>query len=94
MRGTIRKKNQFEPASDNGPIRMAYVLAFEEGTSACWTIADDSDGYAREVTLRYTKSFGAKTSKLRVPVKKDEPDWLDGLLGHLTRPYRLVSLPC
>lgn len=31
MRGTIRKKTHFEPASDNGPIRMAYVMAFEEG---------------------------------------------------------------
>lgn len=98
IRGTIRKKNQFEPASDNGPVRMTYVLALEEGElflSSLDTLrgpADSSDGYAREVTLRYTKSFGAKTSKLRVPTKKDEPDWWEGLLGSLTRPYRLVRL--
>lgn len=30
--GTIRKKTNYEPQSDNGPIRMVYVVAFEEGT--------------------------------------------------------------
>ncbi|WWC71011.1 uncharacterized protein I206_104964 [Kwoniella pini CBS 10737] len=75
--GTIRKKTHYEPTSDSGPIRMVYVVAFEE------------DGYARDVTLRYTKNFGAKTSKLRVPAKKDEPDWWEAVMGFLTRPYRL-----
>nr|XP_018262096.1 uncharacterized protein I303_05111 [Kwoniella dejecticola CBS 10117]OBR84254.1 hypothetical protein I303_05111 [Kwoniella dejecticola CBS 10117] len=75
--GTIRKKTHYEPTSDSGPIRMVYVVAFEE------------DGYARDVTLRYTRNFGAKTSKLRVPAKKDEPDWWDTVMGFLTRPYRL-----
>lgn len=61
------------------------------GTCNRWTSLTETDGYAREVTLRYTKSFGAKTSKLRVPQRKDEPDWWEGVLGMLTRPYRLVS---
>ena len=31
VRGTIRKKTHFEPSSDTGPIRMLYVVAYEEG---------------------------------------------------------------
>ena len=31
MNGIIRKKAHYEPASDAGPIRMVYVIAFEEG---------------------------------------------------------------
>ncbi|WVQ96321.1 hypothetical protein IAU59_003425 [Kwoniella sp. CBS 9459] len=77
VRGTIRKKNHFEPSTDSGPIRLLYVVALEE------------DGYARDVTLRYTKNFGAKTVKLRVPAKKDEPDWWETVMGFLQRPYRL-----
>ncbi|OCF37288.1 hypothetical protein I316_01197 [Kwoniella heveanensis BCC8398] len=77
VRGTIRKKNHFEPSTDSGPIRLLYVVAFEE------------DGHARDVTLRYTKNFGAKTVKLRVPAKKDEPDWWETVMGFLQREYRL-----
>lgn len=73
---------------------MTYVVAFEEGESQLRSesaSADTSDGFARDVTLRYTKSFGAKTAKLRAPQRKDEPDWWEGVLGFLARPYRLVS---
>jgi xeroderma pigmentosum group C-complementing protein len=31
IKGHTRKRTLFEPASDNGPIRMLYVVAFEEG---------------------------------------------------------------
>lgn len=48
------------------------------------------DGYARDVTLRYTKNYGAKTIKLRVPSRKDEPDFWDSVMDFLKRPYRLV----
>lgn len=33
VRGTIRKKSHFEPVGDGGPVRMTYVMAFEEGVS-------------------------------------------------------------
>lgn len=49
------------------------------------------DGHARDVTLRYTRNFGAKTIKLRPPIRKDEPDWWATVVGFLERPYRLVS---
>lgn len=29
--GLIRKKAHYEPASDNGPVRLVYVVGFEEG---------------------------------------------------------------
>lgn len=34
VRGTIKRKKDFEPSSDTGPIRMLYVVAFEEGEFA------------------------------------------------------------
>ncbi|WVQ65333.1 uncharacterized protein L199_003509 [Kwoniella botswanensis] len=77
VRGIIRKKTHYEPTSDSGPIRMVYVVAYEE------------DGFARDVTLRYTKNFGSKISKLRVPARKDEPDWWESVMEFLTRPYLL-----
>jgi xeroderma pigmentosum group C-complementing protein len=54
-------------------------------------IADCTDSYARDVTLRYTKNFGAKTAKLRPPPRKDEPDWWVSIMDFLRRPQRLVS---
>ena len=33
VRGTIRRKGDYEPTTDNGPVRMTYVVAFEEGKS-------------------------------------------------------------
>ncbi|OXG22454.1 xeroderma pigmentosum group C-complementing protein [Cryptococcus neoformans Tu259-1] len=78
VRGIIRKKLGYEPPTDSGPVRMLYVVAFEE------------DGYARDVTLRYTKNFYAKTSKLRVPTKPNEPQWWsDIVMGFLRRPHHL-----
>jgi xeroderma pigmentosum group C-complementing protein len=50
-----------------------------------------TDGYAREVTVRYARNFAAKTMKLRVPVKKDQEDWWSRVMRMLERPYRLVS---
>ena len=77
VRGTIKSKKHFEPSSETGPVRMLYVVAFEE------------DGYARDVTVRYARNFAAKTMKLRVPVKKDHEDWWARVLKMLERPYRL-----
>ncbi|KAJ9095375.1 hypothetical protein QFC19_007619 [Naganishia cerealis] len=79
VRGTIKRKRDFEPASESGPIRMLYVVAFEE------------DGHARDVTVRYAKNFAAKTVKLRVPSRKEKEDWWERVLKMLERPYRLAS---
>ncbi len=77
VRGVIKRKKDFEPSSDTGPIRMTYVVALEE------------DGYARDVTVRYAANFGAKTVKLRSPPVKNGPDWWERVIGLLKRPYRL-----
>ncbi|KAJ9100627.1 hypothetical protein QFC21_003671 [Naganishia friedmannii] len=77
VRGTIKRKRDFEPTSESGPIRMLYVVAFEE------------DGHARDVTVRYAKNFAAKTVKLRVPSRKDKEDWWERIIKMLQRPYRL-----
>ena len=52
-----------------------------------------ADGYARDVTPRYAKNFGAKTVKLRPPARKDEQDWWENVMSFLRRPYTLVSAP-
>jgi xeroderma pigmentosum group C-complementing protein len=31
VKGVIKRKKDFEPSSETGPIRMLYVVAFEEG---------------------------------------------------------------
>lgn len=48
-----------------------------------------SDGYARDVTLRYARNFGAKTSKLRPPARTGESDWWSNVVSFLQRPIRL-----
>ena len=30
-RGTIKRRKDYEPQSESGPVRMLYVVAFEEG---------------------------------------------------------------
>ncbi|GMK53781.1 hypothetical protein CspeluHIS016_0103670 [Cutaneotrichosporon spelunceum] len=77
VNGIIRKKAHYEPQSESGPVRLVYIVAFEE------------DGYARDVTLRYTRNFAAKTRKLRPPVKVGEQDWWSGITEFLQRPLRL-----
>lgn len=87
--GVIRKKALYDPSSDSGLVRMVYVVAFEEGKHGCFTELT-SDGYARDVTLRYAKNFGARTSKLRPPSKPGDPAWWSDITRMLQRPQRLV----
>lgn len=60
---------------------MVYVLAFEE------------DGYARDVTPRYAREYGAKVAKLQQG-GKGRKEWWGSILALVRRPYRLVSLDC
>ncbi|KAG5646006.1 hypothetical protein DXG03_004608 [Asterophora parasitica] len=63
--------------------RMLYVLAFEE------------DGYARDVTRRYAKEFGAKIAKVQGGSStiggggKARHLWWERVVGGVSRPYRL-----
>jgi xeroderma pigmentosum group C-complementing protein len=66
--------------------RMVYVLAFEE------------DSYARDVTPRYAREYGAKVAKVQFGGGgsgkrggKAREVWWEAVLGAITRPYRLVS---
>ncbi|CDO71667.1 hypothetical protein BN946_scf184915.g11 [Trametes cinnabarina] len=56
--------------------RMVYVLAFEE------------DGYARDVTPRYAREYGAKVSKMQQG-GKGRREWWERILRMVQRPYRL-----
>ncbi|KAF5377814.1 hypothetical protein D9615_006671 [Tricholomella constricta] len=63
--------------------RMLYVLAFEE------------DGFARDVTRRYAKEFGAKIAKVQGGSStiggggKARHAWWQRVVGGVHRPYRL-----
>jgi xeroderma pigmentosum group C-complementing protein len=65
--------------------RMLYVLAFEE------------DGYARDVTPRYAREYGAKVAKMQGAGRagnngKGRQAWWETVLGLIKRPYRLASI--
>jgi xeroderma pigmentosum group C-complementing protein len=96
IRYLVDKKKLFEPPLSCRRNRMVYVVAIEEGkvhyggfygSSSC-----SSDGFARDVTLRYARSFGAKTAKTRASSRRGQSDWWARVMAILTRPYRLVSL--
>ncbi|EJD41269.1 Rad4-domain-containing protein [Auricularia subglabra TFB-10046 SS5] len=70
VRNLINKKRMFEPPRNDANNRMTYVVAFEE------------DGYARDVTARYTRK-----SKLRGG--RSQQQWWGSVMAPLTRPYRL-----
>lgn len=60
---------------------MVYVLAFEE------------DGYARDVTPRYARDYGAKVAKVQGG-SKSRKEWWECVVSIVRRPYRLVrALP-
>ena len=56
---------------------MVYVLAFEE------------DGYARDVTPRYAREYGAKVAKVQGG-SKSRKEWWESVANIVRRPYRLV----
>ncbi|KZT60108.1 Rad4-domain-containing protein [Calocera cornea HHB12733] len=75
VRDLVNTKRRFEPESTDRRNRMAYVIAFEE------------DGYARDVTARYTRQFGARVMKAR-PRSRPGSHWWEEVMKPLTRPYR------
>ncbi|THH27307.1 hypothetical protein EUX98_g6882 [Antrodiella citrinella] len=87
IRGIVNKRKLFDPDQSSNPHiardpnvkienRMVYVIALEE------------DGYARDVTPRYAREYGAKVSKVQQG-GKGRKRWWEMILGAVTRPYRL-----
>ncbi|KDQ62732.1 hypothetical protein JAAARDRAFT_190020 [Jaapia argillacea MUCL 33604] len=90
IRSLVNKRRIFDPTSissqPSGPSsstynRLTYVVAFEE------------DGYARDVTARYAKEYGARVLKAQVADGraggKARKAWWDRVCGMVKRPYRL-----
>ena len=78
IRYIFNKRKVFEPPPYDRNNRMVYVVAVEE------------DGYARDVTPRYAKAYGAKTAKAQLG-GKGRQEWWGKIMGLVTRPFRLVS---
>lgn len=79
VRYIVNKRKVFEPPPHDKDNRMVYVVAIEE------------DGYARDVTLRYAKEYGAKTAKIQMG-GKGRKEWWAFVMALMTRPFRLVRL--
>ncbi|KAI5291379.1 hypothetical protein KEM54_005081 [Ascosphaera aggregata] len=72
---TINKPALFEPPLNDPLNTMCYVVAFEDDLSA------------RDVTRRYTKSYCAKTRKLRVESTAGGNQWWDKVMRFFERPF-------
>ncbi|CAA7262889.1 unnamed protein product [Cyclocybe aegerita] len=95
IRAIVNKRKMFDPAPPavNAPRapatkvenRMVYVLAFEE------------DGYARDVTRRYAREYGAKVAKVQGGSSapnvggggRGRQAWWDKVLSCVKRPFQL-----
>lgn len=67
-----------EPPAFDRQNKLVYVVAFEE------------DGYARDVTARYTKTLNSRVSRLRPPTRaKGEEDWWTRVVRAIHRPQKL-----
>jgi xeroderma pigmentosum group C-complementing protein len=87
IRAIVNKRKVFDPAfssllrkGEKIRNRMLYVMAFEE------------DSFARDVTARYAKDYGAKVAKMQRSggVGNSRKEWWDRVVAMVQRPYRLV----
>lgn len=76
-RVTATGSRQMEPASSDRANKLIYVMAFEE------------DGYARDVTARYTKTLYSRISRMRPPPSKKGGEWWESVVQAMHRPQRL-----
>ncbi|KAJ1310087.1 hypothetical protein OPQ81_006835 [Rhizoctonia solani] len=84
VRGFVNRAGLFEQRDQAGKRKtdkLMYVVAMEE------------DGYARDVTARYAKNFGAHQARARARIaagrKNGKTEWWDSVMRILKRPYAL-----
>ncbi|CAE6347867.1 unnamed protein product [Rhizoctonia solani] len=84
VRGFVNRAGLFERRDQAGKRKadkLMYVVAMEE------------DGYARDVTARYAKNFGAHQARARARIaagrKNGKVEWWDSVMRILKRPYAL-----
>lgn len=72
---SINRKSKLEPPLTDKNNMMRYVVAF------------DDDGFARDVTRRYTHYYNAKTRKKRITNTPEGAVWYENLLKHFEKKY-------
>ncbi|KAK0487733.1 hypothetical protein IW261DRAFT_1558782 [Armillaria novae-zelandiae] len=82
LHAIVNKRNVFDPTGISQQNRLVYVLAIEE------------DGYARDVTRKYARQYGAKVAKVQGGAVtggggKGREAWWERVVSTVTRPYRL-----
>jgi xeroderma pigmentosum group C-complementing protein len=81
IRALVNKRRAFDPGPPVPGVRvenrMVYVLAVEE------------DGFARDVTARYARDYGARVAKLQGAPARGRRAWWERVCAAVQRPYRL-----
>ncbi|KAF8610433.1 Rad4-domain-containing protein [Ceratobasidium sp. AG-I] len=84
VRGIVNRAGVFEERDKAGrkkSNKLVYVVAMEE------------DGFARDVTARYARNFGAHVARARARVaaggRHGKVEWWDSVMRVLQRPYAL-----
>ncbi|KAK2736655.1 hypothetical protein FQN57_000592 [Myotisia sp. PD_48] len=72
---TVGKPSQFEPPASDRYNNMSYVIAFDE------------DGFAKDVTRRYTKAFSSKTRRFRVEYTQGGERWWNRTMRAFEQPF-------
>lgn len=64
--------------------------AFDRQNKLIYVVAIEEDGYARDVTARYTKTLNSRVSRLRPPTRaKGEEEWWSKVARAIHRPQKL-----
>ncbi|KDN37588.1 Rad4-domain-containing protein, partial [Tilletiaria anomala UBC 951] len=66
-----------EPVAADRQNKLVYVVAYEE------------DGYARDVTARYTRTLHSRIARMRPPPSKAHGDWWESVVRAISRPFKL-----
>lgn len=74
VRNTINKpRTSFEPPGSDSLNSMSYVIAL------------DDNGRAKDVTIRYTSAYNAKTRRTRVESTKNGAEWFRGVINFFAK---------
>ncbi|CEH12744.1 Nucleotide excision repair complex XPC-HR23B, subunit XPC/DPB11 [Ceraceosorus bombacis] len=74
----VGPNRHMEPPPSDRRNKLVYVVAFEE------------DGFARDVTARYTKTLHSRVNRMRPPAPKGSPEgWWESVVRALHRPQKL-----
>ncbi|EMD39582.1 hypothetical protein CERSUDRAFT_111894 [Gelatoporia subvermispora B] len=89
IRGILNKRKAFDPTPNpNAVIKLDRSRRFKTENRMVYVLAFEEDGYARDVTPRYAREYGAKVAKIQQG-GKGRKEWWEHIVNLVRRPYRL-----